>query len=309
MSEERFQVKNEFSKLRKVILGHSIKMGAAPSIEDAIDPKSKESILQGTYPNKQDVFDEMDAMKAVLEYHEVEVLRPSELSNLNQVFARDLGMVIEDKFLLSEILPERSQEQEALSDILNSFSVSSIFKAPGDVRMEGGDVIVHGDKIFVGFTNELEFERFKTARTNTAAVEFLKELFPSKEIIGLELNKSDKDPNSCTLHLDCTFQPLGLGQVLINKNGFKKESDYNSLKELFGQENVIDITDKEKYHLGTNLFSLDYHIVVSDSRFTRINSLLKELNYLVEAIDYQHVSKMGGLFRCTTLPLEREFIS
>ena len=45
--------------------------------------------------------------------------------------------------------------------------------------------------------------------------------------------------------------------------------------------------------------------IVSDSTFTRLNSILKSLNIKVEEVYYREISKFGGLFRCSTLPINR----
>ena len=56
----------------------------------------------------------------------------------------------------------------------------------------------------------------------------------------------------------------------------------------------------------SNIFSISSNVVVSDIRFSRLNKWLKQKDILVEEINYSQISKMGGLFRCSTLPLIRE---
>ncbi|GIS00279.1 MAG: hypothetical protein CM15mP102_10990 [Flavobacteriales bacterium] len=43
-------------------------------------------------------------------------------------------------------------------------------------------------------------------------------------------------------------------------------------------------------------------IIVSHTKFKRLNNWLKEKGILVEKVDFSNVSKMSGLFRCSTLP-------
>jgi len=46
--------------------------------------------------------------------------------------------------------------------------------------------------------------------------------------------------------------------------------------------------------------------VVSEEHFTRLNEHLeKEWGITVERVPYYEISKMGGLLRCSTLPLVR----
>jgi len=47
-------VKNEFSRLKRVVLGIGCDSGDVPTIEECYDPKSKEHVLNGTYPKDED---------------------------------------------------------------------------------------------------------------------------------------------------------------------------------------------------------------------------------------------------------------
>ena len=63
---------------------------------------------------------------------------------------------------------------------------------------------------------------------------------------------------------------------------------------------------EEKNNMHSNIFSISPKLVISDKRFSRLNSWLQQKDILVEEINYSEISKMGGLFRCSTLPLIRE---
>ena len=59
--------------------------------------------------------------------------------------------------------------------------------------------------------------------------------------------------------------------------------------------------------MNPNIFSISPEIIVSDKAFTRMNKFLREeWNFTVEEIPYREISKMGGLLRCSTMPLVRE---
>ena len=61
------------------------------------------------------------------------------------------------------------------------------------------------------------------------------------------------------------------------------------------------------FEMNPNIFSISEEIVVSDSSFTRLNNHLRnEWGITVEEIPYREISKMGGLLRCSTLPLVRD---
>ena len=44
---------------------------------------------------------------------------------------------------------------------------------------------------------------------------------------------------------------------------------------------------------------------VSEKSFSRINAELNNRGFIVEEIDYSEISKMEGLFRCSTIPIIR----
>ena len=60
------------------------------------------------------------------------------------------------------------------------------------------------------------------------------------------------------------------------------------------------------YHMNSNIFSIDTHVVVSERNFTRLNNWLRENGFIVEEISYSEIAKQEGLLRCSTLPLIRE---
>ena len=60
------------------------------------------------------------------------------------------------------------------------------------------------------------------------------------------------------------------------------------------------------YHMNSNIFSIDTHVVVSEQNFTRLNNWLRENGFVVEEVPYSEIAKQEGLLRCSTLPLIRE---
>ena len=76
---------------------------------------------------------------------------------------------------------------------------------------------------------------------------FLKDFFPNKTVKGFDLAKSNTIAEDNALHLDCCFQPVGKGQAIIHKEGFRREEDYKYLLDLFGAENLFHLSKKEMY--------------------------------------------------------------
>ncbi len=302
----KVNVTNETNRLKSVILGTAVSNGATPTVEEAYDPKSLEHIKAGTYPVEKDMIAEMEAFKNALEKHGVTVYRPEIIENCNQIFTRDIGFVIDDKFIKANILPDRENEYQAIEYIVKQIDPQKVVLPPDEVHIEGGDVMPWNDHIFVGTYKGSDYKNYITARTNMHGVNFIKELFPNKIVKEFDLVKSNLEPRDNALHLDCCFQPVGKDKGIIYKSGFREEADYVYLLNLFGKENLFHIEREEMYHMFSNIFSIAPDVVVSEQKFTRLNNWLKDNGFTVEEIPYYEISKQEGLLRCSTLPLIRE---
>ena len=299
-------IKNETSRLRAVVLGTAKSNGPVPNIEDAYDPKSIEHIKAGTYPLEVEMIKEMEAVAKVLEKYNVKVFRPQVIQDCNQIFARDIAFVIEDKFIKANILPDREKEIEAIHHVINQIKPENIIKLPEKCHVEGGDVMPWNDYIFVGTYSGSDYSNFITARTNIDAVIALQELFPNKKVKSFELRKSNIDAKENALHLDCCFQPVGKNKAILHKNGFLVEKEYQWLVNFFGKENIFEITKDEMYNMYSNIFSISEDIVISERNFTRLNTWLRSHGFTVEEVPYAEIAKQEGLLRCSTMPLIRD---
>lgn len=299
-------VKDETSRLKAVVLGTATSNGPTPKIEEAYDPKSLEHIWAGTYPLEKDMVPEIEAFNAVLQKYGVQVFRPEVIKDCNQIFSRDIAFVIDDFFIKSNILPDREKELDAIQYVIDRIDPSKVVRPPEEVHIEGGDVMLWNDYIFVGTYKGIDYPNYITARTNMHGVHFLREMFPNKKVKEFDLIKSKIEARDNALHLDCCFQPVGENKGIIYKQGFREEADYMFLVNLFGKENLFHITRDEMYHMFSNVFSIDKNVVVSERNFVRLNNWLRENNFIVEEIPYAEIAKQEGLLRCTTLPLIRE---
>jgi len=88
------------------------------------------------------------------------------------------------------------------------------------------------------------------------AVDALQKLFPHKKVVSFSLKKSNTEARDNALHLDCCFQPVGKDKAIIYKGGFLNEEEYNWLVNLFGKENIFEITQEEMYNMNSNIFSI-----------------------------------------------------
>ena len=268
----KLNIQNETSQLRAVILGTAKSNGATPLIENAYDPKSIEHIKAGTYPKEKDMIIEMDAVAQVFDKYNITVFRPKIIEDCNQIFVRDIAFVIDNKLIKANILPKREQEFEAIQYVINQIDKDQIITLPEECHIEGGDVMVWNDHIFIGTYLGEDYSDCIVARTNKEAVLAIKELFPNKIIKAFELRKSNIYPKENALHLDCCFQPIGKNKAILHKNGFLVENEYQWLVDFFGKENIFEITKEEMYNMNSNIFSISEDIIISECNFTRLNT-------------------------------------
>lgn len=302
----QLNVKNETSRLRAVVLGSAVNNGPTPTADEAYDPKSLEHILVGTYPIEKEMVNEMEAFNKVFQKYDVNVFRPEMIENYNQIFTRDIGFVIDDVFIKANILPDRNRELDAINYVIDQINPAKVVRPPDDVHIEGGDVMLWNDYIFIGTYKGSDYKDYITARTNMLGVQYIKDLFPNKIVKEFDLVKSKLEARDNALHLDCCFQPVGTNKGIIYKSGFREEADYVYLVKLFGKENLFHITRDEMYNMNSNVFSIAPDVVVSEKNFTRLNNWLREQGFTVEEIPYAEIAKQEGLLRCSTLPLIRD---
>jgi len=302
----KLNIKDETSRLRAVVLGTAKSNGPTPTAEEAYDPKSLEHIKAGTYPLEEDMVREMEAVSKIFEKYDITVFRPELIENYNQIFSRDIAFVIDDLFIKANILPDRDEELDALQYIIEKINPHNVILPPEEVHVEGGDVMLWNDHIFIGTYKGSDYKDYVTARTNMEGVEFIKDLFPNKTVKEFDLVKSRIEPRDNALHLDCCFQPVGKDKGIIYKSGFREESDYVYLLDLFGKENLFHITREEMYHMNSNIFSIAEDVVISERNFTRLNAWLRQVGVTVEEVPYAEISKQEGLLRCSTMPLIRD---
>ena len=302
----KLNVQNETSRLRAVVLGTAVNNGPTPKLEDAYDPKSALHIKKGTYPLEKDMVPEMEAVAAVFKKYDVTVFRPEVIKDLNQIFSRDIGFVIDNKFFKANILPDREEELDAINHVIKQVAPTQVYRLPEDAHIEGGDVMLENDHIFIGTYRGDDYPDYIIARTNMLAIGMIQDLFPNKKVKSFNLRKSNTDPYSNALHLDCCFQPVGNGKAILHKNGFLEEKEYQWLVSFYGKENIFEISSEEMFNMNSNIFSISPEVVISERNFTRLNTWLRDQNITVEEVPYAEIAKQEGLLRCSTLPLIRD---
>ena len=248
----------------------------------------------------------MEAVAKVFEKYDVKVFRPEIIENCNQIFARDIAFVIDDVFVKANILPDRENELEAVQYVIEQIDPNKVIRPPEEAHIEGGDVMLWNDYIFIGTYRGEDYSDYIVARTNEAGVNYIKEKFPHKKVKSFDLNKSQTNPYDNALHLDCCFQPIGTDKAILHKEGFRDETEFEWLLNFFGKENCFIISKEEMYNMNSNIFSISEDVIISEKNFTRLNTWLREKGFTVEEVPYAEIAKQEGLLRCSTMPLIRD---
>lgn len=213
---------------------------------------------------------------------QTDLIEPSE-NYPEQVFTRDIGFTIGDTVFISEMASDvRQGEEQELQKWMEAHHVS--FKRLAGHRIEGGDVIIDRDTVFVGISS----------RTSKQAIRDLQLELPDFEVIPVSFNEK-------YLHLDCVFNILSPTEALI----FPEALDAATIRLLAERYTLIRVNEKEQFALGTNVLSIGDRKVFSQPQNVQVNKHLIARGFNVIEVDYSEIIKSGGAFRCCTMPLIR----
>jgi N-dimethylarginine dimethylaminohydrolase len=286
-------ITNETAAISALILGIPEDM-AGP--ED-MGPKSRFHLQHDSYPTQDTILHELNALQSMLIRQGIQVFRPINIPNKTQLFVRDLGFVIEDEFFISTLAETRKKELEGIRYLIELFDPEKVVDLNHyeGVEIEGGDVVICGDTVFVGLSE----------RTNQAGYHFLKERFSGKKtVIQLELIIDKDDHTDHSLHLDCSFQPLGQNHAIVYEEGIRNiEQLYDSLQ--LPDENLFKTNKWQFVRMFPNILSVSDDTVIIEKEFIELKYWLLERGFKVLEVPYKQISKLSGLIRCSTLPLSR----
>jgi N-dimethylarginine dimethylaminohydrolase len=151
--------------------------------------------------------------------------------------------------------------------------------------IEGGDVIIDRETVYVGISN----------RTNEVAIEHLQTILPHYEVVKVPFKEK-------YLHLDCVFNIISPTEALYYPKAFTQQE----LDILSSRFELIEVTEEEQFSLGTNVLNIGNKKIFSLPVNPKVNAELKQRGYEVIEVDIMEIIKSGGSFRCCTLPILRE---
>ncbi|AIF42361.1 dimethylarginine dimethylaminohydrolase family protein [Virgibacillus sp. SK37] len=278
ITPQKLNCNTEYDQLNSVIVAPPAYM----EIKHAIN-KTQEHYLQNNIDKTKAMEQHASFVESLKENNcEVITLEPKE--NLNeQVFTRDIGFVIGDTFFVSNMKEEmRKPETSVLTDSLEQKNIS--YTKMRDTSIEGGDVLVDGNTIWVG----------KSGRTAEKAINQLKNLLPDYTIHMINVRED-------ILHLDCVFTILDEDYAIVYSPAIDEES-YNLIKNKY---TIIEATTKEQFNMGPNVLSIGQNKIISLPENKRLNRKMKQAGFHVIEVEFSEIIKSGGSFRCCTLPLKR----
>ncbi|SCZ06476.1 dimethylarginine dimethylaminohydrolase family protein [Alkaliphilus peptidifermentans] len=197
-----------------------------------------------------------------------------------QVFTRDIGFVINDILFVSNMTqPERQTEIAGLIDLAKQHNIKNHIMTN---KAEGGDILVHQGKLFIGVGN----------RTSEEAVEEILHVLSLNnyqyEVIKVYFNKTK-------IHLDCVFNILDKNTCITTIDIFNPE---DVLKHF---ANAIEIPIEELDSLAANIIDIGNDIILCSSE--AFSKSLKRHGYKTIYIEFNEIIKASGSLGCCLMPL------
>ena len=317
-------VHHEWGTLKEAIVGIGESMIVPPWSEEYayLDSKSQDFVrqYQGRRMAEADpagydkMLRQMDHFVAVLESRGVIVHRPRpatphELDYLSeigqgicQLFTRDPVLVIGDRVIETALRePVRRRERFGIRDVLVQqlqarphqylsmlepeprISATDYGRGP---FLEGGDVLLNGDEIYVGQSGHA---------SNMAGVTWLQQL------LGEQYRVTTIDINPVLEHLDCILSLPKPGLAVICR-----EAVIGDLPASLNDWEFIDVSLEEARSLAVNGLILDENSYLCSAEHPRLADELSNRGLEVITVPFDAVTRWSGSMRCAHHPLVRE---
>lgn len=240
----------------------------------------------------------------------------------NLLFQRDPMFMIDDICVISHMNMNARKRESLISKIIVMHH--PLFKHQKVIDMndqshsiEGGDVMMLGNVVFIGISERTEKEAV------IALHKKLKAFNDAREIIMIELPKKRS-----YMHLDTVFTPLSKIQFVYDKHAlnqsqfFKiKENHFVAitqtfkqlLRNLFGNISLIEVGDgdeiyakREQWNDAANTLAIAPNHVICYDRNIITNQLFKDAGVIFYPMPSSELSRGRGGPHCMTMPLNRK---
>ena len=270
--------RNEYDELKRVILCQPQYM----TIREVINDTQKQFEDEGIHIKT--ALEQHREFVRTLEANGIEViLLPYHKKFPEQVFTRDIGFTLGKTIFVAKMAHDvRIGEEDVLKQWLDDEEMS--YYTLAEDRIEGGDVIIDGETIYVGLSN----------RTHLQAAEHLQSVLNQFDVKAISFKEK-------YLHLDCVFNVISPDVALIYPPALTKED-----MDLFSSRyELIEVTEEEQFTLGTNVLNIGNKKILSLPVNKQVNQELLNRGFEVIEVDITEIIKSGGSFRCCTLPILR----
>jgi N-dimethylarginine dimethylaminohydrolase len=211
----------------------------------------------------------------------------------DMVFTANAAVVLDRKVLLARFLCEERQGEEmhnrAFFEALRARGiVDEIVEPPANLTFEGaGDAIWDATRrlIWTGYGQRSSRDIFRTI-----------EALYGVPAIALEL----VDPRF--YHLDTCFCVLSGGDVLWYPQALS-ESAASAVREIVGEDKLIEATDEDALHLGVNSVCLGRDVAMCHAS-AATQAELAARGYRVRTVPLDSFNRSGGAAYCLTLRLD-----
>lgn len=244
---------------------------------------------------------ELNSLRRVLEKEKVRILNPhpvlplaEEPLGLSQVFPRDTIVVLGTRIVVGRPkLPVAKKEIRGILPLLRQEvdlgETHPLLVPPENtgLHIEGGDVLVDNNRLYVGIGNHA---------TNAKAVDWLRSCVGDRfEVIPVRITGEG------IFHLDTALTLIGPRTGIVCRTVLQ-----NPLPWPLRDYDLIEVDEKIRMQVGTNVFMVGPKKIVVQSRHRGLRNELESRGYKVYAIDFTWHARAGGSFRCATHPLRRE---
>lgn len=193
----------------------------------------------------------------VLHDHGVAVLLLDNVPGVSsQHYTRDIAFCIDDAFFVARMGTRyREPEQRALATLLPC--LSKVVRLERG-RIEGGDVMLHNDKVLVGLGEATDTEGVDALRRKLA------ELGNPREVVAIPF------AHRGVIHLDTKFNIVGNNVALIARKSFRPDT----VRWFERHFDLIETTDEETNGLEINTFAIGGGKVIMREKSERLAKLI-----------------------------------
>jgi dimethylargininase len=190
------------------------------------------------------------------------------------VFVEDTAVVLEDLAVITRPgAASRRSETEIVSEILAGYRPLAFIDAPA--ILDGGDVLVLGERIFVGLSQRSNFEAIGQLRRVTG-----------REVIPVRVD-------GC-LHLKSAVSIAGERMLLVNRNWI----DVEPLSEW----ELLDVDPSEPF--AANVLRIA-DVVVTANAFPLTGARLESRGITVRSVPADELAKAEGGLTCCSILVEK----